>query len=290
MKKLMITGTVAFIALIIYLSLFAEPAKKGISRYTVNPAENIKLDFQDAKIRVTGWNNDYIQISTDDYIMSSGMPIQIDQQDNRICLKGFRQPQSKIFTYKLNTWILPEQFSSTSASLEVGIVDFEIKVPKNTPVMVTADYVKAFYCKLQSVESPTAIIRECKLADGYTGKGKKAIVRDTDIGDAALFNNQKLEIRDCDTKSLTVGVEKTTGVLEALLRDNKGKSLLIDAPDYSDLSILIRDSEYDSLTVNSSKNTGEINLLRSKIKNLDNPSGIEIKKIQRMNMSGWSVQ
>lgn len=287
MKKLIISGGLVFLILIVYLSIFAKPSEKGIIRYTIDPSADNILDFQHARVKITGWNNDYIQVKTDDYIMTSGMPVHIEQQDNRICLDDFKPPEKKNFTYKLNTFIIPEQFSSTSASLEIGITDFEIMVPKNIAVKVNADYVKAYYCKLQAVETPDAVIRECKLAVGYTGKGKKAVVRDTDIGDAAVFNNQKLEIRDCDTGSLCIGTEKASGVLEALLRDNKGDNLTIDVPDYNALSILIRDSDYEGLNVNSAKETGEITLLRARIKKLDNQSGIEIKKVKRMNWNGW---
>lgn len=41
---------------------------------------------------------------------------------------------------------------------------------------------------------------------------------------------------------MTIGIEESTGVIEALFRDNKGGSLTIDAPDYNYLSVLIRDS------------------------------------------------
>jgi hypothetical protein len=185
--------------------------------------------------------------------------------------------------FKLNTWITLEQFglSESNANLESGIYDFEIMVPKNIAIEVNAEYLKAYYCKLQTVESKDAVIRECELADGYIGKGKNAMLRETDIGENAQLFHQRLEVRECDTKSMSIGIEESSGVLDALFRDNKGSSLTINAQDYNDLSILLRDSQYDSLTVISSNNSGEINLLRSKIKNLNNQSGIEIKNIQK---------
>jgi hypothetical protein len=226
-------------------------------------------------------------VRSDEYIISSKVPVNIKQDANILTLVDFKNPENSKFLFKNNTWFAVGQFQQYEQipdNMEIGIYDFEIKVPRNTPVAVNAEILKAFNCRLQTVDSPNAVIRDCELADNFIGNGKSIQVRETDIGENAYFMNRILKLRECDAKNIVIGIENTTSILEAEVRDITGESLILEAPDYNDLSLFIRDSKFKSFTVNSTNDTGNIHLRSSRIENIINNSNIDIKK---GDWNGW---
>ncbi len=279
MKKFIILAAMTIILTILCSRALSSKAEDTSSQYTVDPGEKVTIDFKNAKVMVTGWDNEFIQINLDDYIMYNDVPVSIKQDGNILTLEDFKKPEYNQFLYKNNTWLAVQQVEQDdqfSDRMEIGIYDFEIKVPKNIPIEVNAEILKAYNCNVQAVNSTNAEIRNCDLADHFIGNGKSIEVRETDIGDHAYFMNRKVNLRECDAKSIVLGVDHATGILEAEIRELTGTSLTLEAPDYNDLSVLVRDSTIDGFTVNSAKDTGDIQLRSSEIGNISNNSNIEI--------------
>lgn len=287
MKKIIIFAVAISLLISIYLVTGTASANKEPSKYRIDLTDNLALDFQNARIRILGWDNDYVQIKADDYITASKVSIELKQEGNQFKLNKFQYPTGKSFMFKNNTWFALAQYKEYEAlsdALEVGLYDFVINVPKDIPIVANAEILRAYGCKFQAVSSPDAVIRNCKLADNYIGNGKSVEVRETEIGDNSYFKNRILKIRECDAKSIVIGIDDKTSILEGEVREVTGKSIMIDAPDYKDLSLLVRDSKLDSFTVNSSNGTGDILLRSNTIKSVNNNSNISI---QTGDWNGW---
>jgi hypothetical protein len=287
MKKIIIFVLAICVLISIYLVTGTAAAKTDASKFKIDSADNIVLDFQNARIRIIGWDNDFIQIGADDYVLASKVPFELEQNGNQIILNDFEYPTNNKFMFKNNTWYALAQYGKDMELLdskEVGIYDFVINVPREIPIGANAEILKAYGCKFQAVSSPSAEIRNCKLADNYIGNGKSAEVRDTEIGDHAYFKNRILTIRTCESKSIVIGIDDLTGILEGEVREVTGGSIILDAPDYKDLSFAVRDSKLDSFTVNSTNEIGDIHLRNNKIKNVNNNSKIPI---QTGDWNGW---
>lgn len=279
MKKLIILAAMTIVLMVLCIRTSSSKAEDSLLQYKIDCKEKITIDFKNAKVRITGWDNEFIQVNCDDYITSTDVPVNIKQDGNILTLEDYKKPIFNKFLYKNNTWFAVqqiEQYKPFSDRMETGLYDFEIKVPMNTPIEVNADILKTYNCYVQAVYSSNAEIRDCDLADHFIGSGKSIEVRETDIGENAYFANRKLKLRECDAKSIVIGVEKATGILDAEIRELTGTSVALEASDYNDMSLLIRDSSFDSFTVNSTKDTGDIQLRSSKISNIINNSNIDI--------------
>ena len=279
MKKIVLSSSLLIIILVILLSIGTTDLSSEKRTFSINKSEKMVLDFGNAKIRVTGWDKDYVEIRPDEYLVATEMPFTVKSEGNRFTLEGFQDITYNKFLFKNSTWMfMPRTKKSQefSYNAEAGIYDFEIMIPKDTSAELSAEVVKAYDCMLQMVNSPEAEIRDCRLAENYAATGRNAEIRNTEIGNNAYFRNHSLNIRECNVKNITIGTEKETGVLDAEIRELSGGNVTLEAPESNDLSLLVRDSEFDNFTVNAPRDNTSIQLRSNEIGTITNNSGSEI--------------
>lgn len=283
MKKLVYVFAGVMVCFLIYLGVTSQ-APSNLEKFNTGSAQYLTLDFQKAKVKVSGWDNSYVQVKTDDYIKYSKVPVEIKQDGSVIRLENFQYPTSKAFLYSMNTWLPLVQFGryeNLSDDLEIGTTDFEIKVPRNVPVNITAEDIRAENCVIKGTKGNQAQLNSCSTAGGYVAEGESVSLRDSKIGADSVFKSYKLEIRGGEMESAVLHIDNQKKKLEAEMRDVKGKAVTLDAAEYNDLSVVIRDCSLDSLTINSPKEYGEITLVRGDIKQINNNSKLEIVKKRR---------
>lgn len=178
----------------------------------IDAKSHVEFDFKNARVRFNGWNKDYVQInhsvplSEEEYEKLFGKRYSIDAIGNRIKLNEFFQVNASLC--RLTTWLPVIQFDKNADELSgngsVGIYsgsstlpyDFEINVPKGSPIAVTAKYFKAIDCSVAAANADEAVIRESTVIKGFVSEGGKITVRDCTIYKNHKFNNEVVELRD----------------------------------------------------------------------------------------------
>lgn len=280
MKKIVLSSSIVVIILVIILSMGSSDIADRKMTFPVNKTEKAVLNFGTAKVRVTGWDKDYVEIRPDEYLTAANIPFDLENGNNQFVLEGFRDITYNKFLFKNSTWMLLSQIQNKEENfnnMESGIYDFEIMIPRDVPVELSAKKVKAFDCLLCMVDSPEAEIRDCRLTENYVAAGRNAEVRNTVIGDNAYFKNHTLTIRECKAENIIIGTEAATGVLDAEIRELNGSSVTLEARESNDLSFLVRDSEFDSFTVNAPKDNTDIQLRSNTIGSIINNSECDIR-------------
>ncbi len=156
---------IIFLTLIIILLFSGNIIGAEVKYFQLEKSQEVFLNFPGSRIRIESWYKDYIKIETT-YMVKNNYEIQ--QKDNMI-----------YFNKNKHLKRYPNDLDNNKLFKIVNEVFFIITVPANKHLSITADQVNIKEnCNLKFVDAEYARIRESKFLDGFTGKGKKIVIRD----------------------------------------------------------------------------------------------------------------
>lgn len=189
-------------------------SKKVPLNVQITESKPVNLDFTNADVRLEGWDENYIQItqriaiSDAEYEKRFGKKHTLSTLENQVKLENFTKPSSCVYNFQ--TWMSLLQFEryknsligqfennmSESLTIENGTKDFEILVPQNTPIHITATNFKANNCTIISSKANSAVIKDCNISKNFVSEGDYIRLKDCTINKQRTFKNKTVEMDD----------------------------------------------------------------------------------------------
>lgn len=252
MNKGIIVGVSVLVAavagLIIWLASPASNVFNSVtsSKYKVDPSKVVTLDFKDASIDISEWNNNYVEVTYDSQFKGK-KNIEINNADNTLTLVS---------------------------DVNSGI---RIKIPK-TEVKIKAGEVQAQNCTIKELKTNKATLRYCSTGKDFTSEGQSIEIRESKMAANAVIKNSVVNLRECDIEDVTLKTDNTDKKIDANLREVRGLSIKFDAKSYNSLSAEIKDPNLEKLIIDSDSDKGSITVISGSINNIENNSKINITK------------
>ncbi len=153
----------------------------GAANIEIDQQKELILDFKGSKIRVETWPGNGVKIDTT-YLVRESYNLNISE--NVISFDKEKHLEK-----------YPDDLDNNTFAIIPNEVFFVIKVPENTVLNISAEYVNIKNgCWLKSLTARNARIRGSKFVAGFTGRGEKVYIRDSVFLGQKVLDYKKINL------------------------------------------------------------------------------------------------
>lgn len=206
MKKIILL--IAAMAVIFGGIYFFQDTQENISgaydskygRIDVDPEEKVSLDFDNSRIKVDGWEKNYVSIEVNRWFEKAGNLPEIAFSGNRITFKDNPENQRRKIVYQaIWPWFSLSQFKTYQTIFLEDTMDehdFIIRVPKTAKLEVKSDILKATNSEFVYIKANNVALNDCRLPKEFIGDADYVEVRDSIISNKAVFHKKSGTMED----------------------------------------------------------------------------------------------